>query len=185
MLLRKQWVAMFLCSLALLVAFSVSTEPVHAANRISHEQLNTSIRHGGPPGCNDLIFLNVKSTGIISYAGHKFIVEQQLLGWYTTLENGTNVFCDQIICQSSVYPATNSTVPPGYLGIECGNQSDAVNPTERIAGGSGITPMQVTVDASGSVISCAQYRPYGGSINTVGWGCAVGYQTYPVPSEIF
>ncbi len=189
MLHRKNWLVVFICSLALLIAFSVSTGSAHAASeskiKITHAISNSFIKiplSEGPPGCNAIQLgdysINVK------YGGNNFIVENQLLGWYTLAGDERYHFCDQILCVSDVSYNGGKPVPAGILGVECGYNPTRTKRSNPTTGGDGITD-EATV-TPGTNRSCAEYWIGGsrGPYFNTGGGCLGGQEQREVPATL-
>jgi hypothetical protein len=175
---QKKWIAVILCSLALLMAFSVSTGSAHAASSVSHIRSDSSARLApltiGPPGCALLVQLQTKVSNF-TYEGHSYAVQADLYGWYAELASGKAGFCDQIWCLTSI----GGNYPAGNLVAFCNYGSGKTS--KRIAGGGTLGSNSI---GSGDVAATcgvetwanAAYTPAGGSTNTV----PTDYR-YPVP----
>lgn len=184
---RKKWITVILCSLALLVAFSIlSPKSVHAASRVSSTHLtHLMFASEGPPGCN-AIQLGDYTTNV-KYAGSGISVENTLLGWYTLAGDERYHFCDQILCVASVNYNGGKAVPAGILGVYCGPNGSNIPVTKRsnpTTGGDGITNEATVIP--GFVTSCARY--WIGSLKgpdfDTGGGCVAGQELREVPATL-
>ncbi len=179
---HKKWIAVVM-SVVLLVAFSMSTGSAHATSNTSHVRLNSSRvkPNSGPAGCNNLAQVGYTDGPSINYHGHTFHPIMQVFGWYATLNDGTDVFCDEIRCTASVYADNGSTYPPGYLGVRCGNNSPK---SEWTGGGTFDGLIDEAHVGSGYTTACASFTPAGGSPVRAGWGFLAGDTLLNIPGEL-
>ncbi len=180
MLRRQKWIMIIMCSLAILTAFSVSTGSAHAASRSSYAQLNPSAPLTSlsvPASCKTLARLGYTNEKSINYHGHVFILNTMLYGWYETLNDGEEVFCDHIICETKL-SAPGSTFPSGSLGVKCGGLPWKI---KQISSGTFEEMEAITTAHSGFTQVCGSYKPAGGTTYYAGWGCQSGQVRFNIP----
>lgn len=191
MLHGKNWLLAFICFLALLIAFSVSTGSAYAASKgkikIIHAISNPFIKiplSQGPSGC-DAVQLGDYVINE-NYGGSKFIVENYLIGWYTLAGDELYHFCDQITCVANIDHNGGKSVPAGIIGVYCGKYSPppVTKRTNPQGGGDGITDEATVIP--GNVTSCAEYFIGGlsGPRFDTGGGCVGGQTLREAPATL-